>query len=209
MKKETVFIAAALCTALGCLVGCGPDRTVLVDQATDTEILAGLDYKDFNHAAAEAIEAILSSNKLAQATAVPGRIYGVAISRVEDATPLKIDTDQLTTQISEALLQDDRFVISATFADKASNRDAMIGTVREARGNAEFDQSTVQGEGQLKAPDFSLSGKVIARDVRRDNGGHQYEYIFQLRLTNLATGNVVMIKETKIIKRTGTSDHTW
>ncbi len=208
MNKLTLTCALSLCAVAVGFVGC-TDRTELVDVETDTEIVAGLDYKDFEHAATETTKAILLSNKLADATRERGRIYGVAISKVEDATPLSIDTDLITTRISEALLQDDRFVISAVFADKASNRDAMVGTVREVRDDAEFNQSTVQAEGQLKAPDFSLSGKIIGRDVRRDNGGHQYEYYFQLRLTNLATGNVLMVKETKIIKRTGSKSHTW
>ncbi len=206
MKKLTLTLVcgAALLFAPGCM-----DKTELVDQEADTEIVTGLGYQDFEYAATETTKAILNAQKLSAATKDHSRIYGVAISKVIDETPFGLDTDLITARISEALLQDDRFVISAVFADKASNRDTMIGAVRDVRGDAEFAQETIQEEGQLKAPDFSLSGKIIARDVRRDNGGHQYEYYFQLRMTNLATGNVLMIKETKIIKRTGSKSHTW
>ncbi len=198
-----LLAAALLLAAPGCM-----DRTELVDIENDTEIVAGLDYKDFEAAAAEATQTILASAKVRAATPA-GKTYVVAIGKVEDATPLGIDTDLITARVSEALLADERFEISAVFADKASNRDDTITDARAVRGNDEFDAATIQKKGQLKAPDFSLTGKIIARDVRRDNGGHQYEYYFQLRMNNLATGTAVMIKETKVIKRTGAKDHTW
>ncbi len=206
MKKLTLTLAcgAALLFAPGCM-----DKTVLVDTEADTEVVTGLGYSDFEYAATETTKAILSARKLTEATRDPDRTYVVAISKVEDKTPFNLDTDLITTRVEEALLQDDRFVISATFGANESHREMMIGTVREARDNAEFNQDTVQQEGQLRAPDFALAGKIIARDVRRDNGGHQYEYYFQLNMTNLATGNRLMTKETKIIKRTGSKDHTW
>ena len=206
MRTRTLPLLALLALAAasaGCL-----DRTVLVDTNNDTEILAGIDYKDFETAAAEATLAILSSAKIRAATPA-GKTYVVSIGRVTDETPLGIDTDLLTARVSEALLADERFTLSAVFADKASNRDETVSNVREVRGNDEFDVSTVQAKGQLAAPDFSLTGKIIARDVRRDNGGHQYEYYFQLRMNDLRTGTVLMVKETKVIKRTGEKDHTW
>ena len=196
--------------ALGALLlaGCGYDKTVLVDTVNDTEIVAGLDYKDFETAATEATNAILSSAKLRNVTPA-GKTYVVTVGKVEDATPLNIDTSLVTARIEEALLNDERFVFSAVFADSASNRDQMVADVRTVRNNDEFDQSTVQQKGQLKAADFSLTGKIIARDVRRDNGGHQYEYYFQLRMNDLRTGTTLMVKETKVIKRTGENTHTW
>ncbi|MEG2414594.1 MAG: penicillin-binding protein activator LpoB [Kiritimatiellia bacterium] len=197
-------LASAMLLTSGCM-----DRTQLVDQNDDNELVAGIGYKDFEMAATEAVQAIFSSRKVAALTANSSKTYVVAISRVTDETPLQIDTDLLTTRISEALVNDDRFEVSSVFADKADNRDEMVSAARQVRGNSEFDSSTIQKAGQLKAPDFSLSGKIIARDVRRDNGGHQYEYYFQLSLANLTTGTKVMVKETKVIKRTGKKSHRW
>ena len=204
MKQTLPTLAlGALLLCAGCL-----DRTVLVDTENDAEVVAGLDYKDFETAAAEATQAILGSAKLRAATP-EGRLYVVSIGKVVDATPLGIDTDLVTARVTEALLNDERFVTSAVFADSASNRDETISDARAVRGNAEFDQSTVQKQGTLKAPDFSLTGKIVARDVKRDNGGHQYEYYFQLRLNDLKTGTVLMSRETRIVKRTGEKGHTW
>lgn len=205
MKKMALVLAASalLVAAPGCM-----DRTVLVDQDNDQEIVAGLDYKDFAEAAETTTRQILTSAKVNRATR-GDKTYVVAIGKVIDETPLAIDTDLVTARITEALLNDDRFEISAVFADKADNQDTMVTDVRTVRGNAEFDSSTVQQQGQLKAPDFSLFGKIIARDVKRDNGGHQYEYYFQMKMTDLSTGSLLITKETRIVKRTGKKSHTW
>ncbi len=206
--NKMMFSTLAVICAVVMLAGCGRQTTV-VNQDLDREVVVGLDYKDFENAATQTTNAILASRKLTMATPDKTRVYSVAISKVTDDTPFNLDTDLITARVSEALLADDRFVISATFADKASNREEMIGDVRLARGNDEFDQSTVQQKGTLAGADFALGGKITARDVRRDNGGHQYEYYFILRMTDLKTGNVVMSKETKIIKRTESKNHTW
>lgn len=196
MRTPMPLLLAAALLAAGCV-----SRTVLVDTHNDTEIVAGLDYKDFEAAAAETTQAILSSAKV-RALTPPGKVYVVAIGKVSDETALAIDTDLLTARVSEALLADERFTLSAVFADKASNRDETVSDARAVRGNDEFDAATIQKKGQLKAPDFSLTGKIVARDLRRDNGGRQYEYYFQLRLNDLASGTTVMAKETRIVKRT-------
>ena len=165
--------ACALAALL--LAGCGYDKTVLVDTVNDTEIVAGLDYKDFEAAAAEATNAILASAKVRAATPA-GKTYVVAVGKVVDATPMGIDTGLVTARIEEALLNDERFTISAVFADSPANRDDLVADVRTVRGN---------------------------------DGGHQYEYYFQMRLNDLRTGTTLMAKETKVIKRTGDKDHTW
>lgn len=203
MFPLSLALGAALLLAPGCM-----DRTQLVDQDNDTEIVAGLGYKDFETAAAETVNTILSSKQVQRATK-QDKTYVVAIGKVSDETPLSIDTDLITARVGEALLNDDRFALSSVFADRESNRDNTVSEARLVRGNDEFDQSSVQKKGQLKAPDFSITGKIIARDVKRDNGGHQYEYYFQLRMNDLATGTVLTTRETKVIKRTGKKSHTW
>lgn len=204
MFSLSLALGAALLLAPGCM-----DRTQLVDQDNDTEIVAGLDYKDFETAAAETVNTILTSKQVLKATPDKDKTYVVAIGKVSDETPLSIDTDLITARVGEALLNDERFTLSSVFADRESNRDNTVSDARLVRGNDEFDQASVQKKGQLKAPDFSITGKIIARDVRRDNGGHQYEYYFQLRMNDLATGTVLTTRETKVIKRTGKKSHTW
>lgn len=201
-----LLILLALGLAMpGCM-----DRTELVDQTNDTEIVAGLDYKDFTEAAENTLRTILKSPKVIRETPIT-KTYVVAIGRVVDATPLNIDTDVITARISEALLEDDRFTVSSVFADKLENQDSMLWTTRDFEDAAgdELDPTTLKPKGKVKVPDFTLTGKLIARDVKRDNGGHQYEYYIQLRFNDVSTGTTLAAKETRIVKRTGKKDHTW
>lgn len=206
MKPRLLLLLPCLLLgAAGCI-----DRTELVDQTTDTEIVAGLGYQDFTEAAEETLNKILSSPKVARETAEP-RTYVVSIGRVVDATPLAIDTDVLTARISERLLEDDRFTVSSVFADKRENQDTLLWTTRdfEDADGEELDPTTLRPKGKVKVPDFTLTGKLIARDVKRDNGGHQYEYYIQMRFNSVTDGTVLELKETRIVKRTGTRSHTW
>ena len=73
--------------------------------------------------------------------------------------------------------------------------------VRDSEKGSEFKQETLQAKGQLIAPELSISGKIIQRNIRYDNDKQQVEYYFQLQLTNLATGLRSWQDETIIGKR--------
>ena len=60
--------------------------------------------------------------------------------------------------------------------------------VRDSEKGDEFKQDTLQAKGQLIAPELSISGKIIQRNIRYDNNKQQVEYYFQLQLTSMATG---------------------
>ena len=72
--------------------------------------------------------------------------------------------------------------------------------VRELRGTAEFDQSTVQKEGTLVAPDYSLSGKIIQLNTKAGKY-KQSAFAFQLSLTDLKNGLAVWEDEVQIVKK--------
>ena len=80
---------------------------------------------------------------------------------------------------------------------------------RELRKDAEFNQATVQGQGQLVAPDLSLSGKIFQRNIKLDNGDQQVEYYFTLVMTDLKNGLAIWEDEATMGKRGSGKSATW
>jgi PBP1b-binding outer membrane lipoprotein LpoB len=85
--------------------------------------------------------------------------------------------------------------------------------MRETRGNAEYDAGTIAGKGTLVAPNMSLSGKMLQRNIGLKSGWFsstdtRVEYYLQLTLTDLKTGLSVWEDEQPIVKE---GDHapTW
>ncbi len=85
--------------------------------------------------------------------------------------------------------------------------------VRDTRGNDEYDQSTIAKKGTLVAPNMSLSGKMIQRNLPVQTGWFdrndtRVEYYLQLTLTNVNTGLSVWEDEKPIVKE-GTRTPNW
>lgn len=85
--------------------------------------------------------------------------------------------------------------------------------VRETRGNPEYDASTIVESGTLVAPNMSLTGKMLQRNIGLESGWFssvdtRVEYYLQLTLTDIKTGLSVWEDEQPIIKE---GDHapTW
>ena len=79
--------------------------------------------------------------------------------------------------------------------------------------NAEYDQETIAKTGTLIAPNMSLSGKMLQRNLKLESGWFssvdtRVEYYLQLTLTDLKTGLSVWEDEQPIIKE-GTHAPTW
>lgn len=77
--------------------------------------------------------------------------------------------------------------------------------VRDTRGNDEYDASTIVAKGTLVAPNMSLSGKMLQRNLKLQSGWFssvdtRVEYYLQLTLTDLKTGLSVWEDEQPIIK---------
>ncbi|MEB2456914.1 hypothetical protein Q3368_15400, partial [Listeria monocytogenes] len=80
--------------------------------------------------------------------------------------------------IRVALLRSGK-VVTTTAIGLNGPEDRMTMKVRELRKSEEFDQSGVERKGTLQAPDLSLSGKIIQRNVHVDDM-QQVEYYLQL-----------------------------
>ena len=167
------------------LSACGPQPTVVVDAKTDrTPNTMGLDSRDFESAASRHVQKMLISGALNNPR---GGRYVVAISRVVNDTMQRIDTDQLIKIIRVELLNSGKVVIT-TAVGGSGPEDLMSMQARQLRASAEFNQSTVAKQGQMVAPDLSLSGKIIQQNNRVDGGAQRVDYDFMLTMTDIKTG---------------------
>ena len=199
-----------LVAILGLLAGCASkpnytDGTAMQVKKGDALTL-GLDREDFENAAETMINSMLSDP--AFATIKPGSRKVVAIGRIINDTPQRIDTEKLTAKITSALRKSGKFVLTSAVAAGGA-LDSMSEDVRELRDNDEFNQKTIAKKGTLVSPDFSLAGKIRQDNVKLSNGKTQVEYFFLLRMTDLTSGLVYWEDEQTIDKVGSSKSVTW
>lgn len=200
------FQTAVLLLLIAALIAGCAQRTRIVDPETDdADTPLALDYRDFERAAMEATESMLSSSIINQPRDEP---YVMAVSRITNDTMQRIDTDQLVKKIRIALLQSGKVVTTSAVSGSGS-QDVLVDEVRRNRESDEFRDDTKVGKGELISPDLSLSGKIFQRNLRQDADTQQVEYYFQLTLTNLRNGLAVWEGETPIIKRGSNKAVSW
>jgi len=85
----------------------------------------------------------------------------------------------------------------------------MVHEVRQLRQDAEFNQATIAQQGTLIAPDMSISGMILQRDIRYSRSKTQVEYYFQLRVASITTGLTHWQRETIIGKRGSSKSVSW
>ncbi|MDG5499716.1 penicillin-binding protein activator LpoB [Marinobacter sp. BGYM27] len=199
MKKTVI---AVLCSTL--LAACATPTRYVDPAADDGPVTMTMDYRDFERAADAAVQDLLTSGAVDNPS---GERYIMVVSRITNDTMQRIDTDQLVKKIRVALLRSGK-VITTTAVGLNGAEDAMNEKARELRNSDEFDQSGVQKKGTLKAPDLSLSGKIIQRNHKVEDE-QQVEYYFQLSMTDLTSGLAVWENETPIIKRGSNDAVSW
>jgi uncharacterized protein (TIGR02722 family) len=120
-----------------------------------------------------------------------GGRYVVAKGRIINDTMQRIDTDQLMSKVEQEMTRSGLIVMTAAVGAGSEPSSSLVHDVRKMRDSDisdEFDQNTLQAKGQLIAPELSISGKIIQRNVRYDKDKQQVEYYFQLQMTNLTNG---------------------
>ncbi len=190
------------------LTGCATETTNIDVNNDDGKAVMGLDYRDFDKAASQMVQSLMASGVL---TKKDGGRYVVATGKIINDTMQRIDTDQLMAKVEQEMMNSGKVVITSAVGGKGASDD-MIYDVRELRdGKAgeEFDQKTVAAKGQLVAPELSLSGKIIQRNVKYGSKEQQVEYYFQLRLTDLTSGLRFWQNETLIGKRGSNKSVSW
>ena len=201
MKK---LLPIALCAVLA---GCGGTRVVDLENERDVATMQDvmeLEYRDWTKTAENMTDSMLKSGAL---TRVKNPV--IAVANIKNDTMQRFDTDILIKKIRTTVLKSGRAQIATNF----TGEDTTSNTVRSTRGNDEYDQSTFAGKGTLVAPNLSLSGKMLQRNLKIESGWFssvdtRVEYYLQLTLTDLKTGLSVWEDEQPIVKE---GDHapTW
>ncbi len=103
--------------------------------------------------------------------------------------------------------------VAAVEYERDAGEDDTTHLVRANRTNDEYDATTIAKKGTLVAPNLSLSGKMLQRNLNLKSGWFsnvdtRVEYYLQLTLTDVNTGLSVWEDEQPIIKE---GDHapTW
>ena len=193
-----------------CLALCACGGTSVVDLNDDKEVanmqhVMELEYRDWTNTAEKMTKSMINSGALKQ-TKKPV----IAIANIKNDTTQRFDTDVLIKKIRTTLLNSG----AAQIATNYSGEDSTSSNVRaNLRGDKEYDQSTIANTGTLIAPNMSLSGKMLQRNLKLESGWFssvdtRVEYYLQLTLTDLKTGLSVWEDEQPIIKE-GTHAPTW
>jgi hypothetical protein len=198
----------ATITFLVLITGCEQQTTYIDTMHDQGKAVMALDYRDFDQAASEMVQSMLSSGALKKKD---GGRYVMATGRIVNDTMQRIDTDQLMAKIEQELLNSGQVVMTSAVGGKGAS-DKMIYETRDIRDSEysdEFNKDTVAAKGQLIAPELSVSGKIFQRNIRYDNDRQQVEYYFQLQVTDLTTGLRFWQNETLIGKRGSNKSVAW
>ncbi|MHC4836424.1 MAG: penicillin-binding protein activator LpoB [Planctomycetota bacterium] len=192
-----------LCTlGLVVLTGCQP-KTRNIDLANDEgKAVMGLDYRDFDQAATAMVDSLVRSGTLQKKD---GYRYVVATGRIVNDTMQRIDTDQLMAKVEQEMMNSGQVVMTSAVGKNADG--SLIYETRDLRDSDradEFNEDTMPAKKQLIAPELSISGKIIQRNVKYDRKTEQVEYYFQLQIVDLTTG-LRFWQEEKIIGKRGSS----
>jgi hypothetical protein len=182
------------------LVSCGGTQVI---DTTDNHQVAGmrhvmeLEFRDWEATAEHMIDSMLKSGAFRR---VENPV--IAMGPMINDTKQRFDTDILVRKIRSDLVNSGRAQIATNFGGEDTTSDRM----REQRGNAEFDAATIARQGTLVAPNMSLSGKMIQRNLHVPGGTfsrsqERVEYYLQLVLTDLRTGLSTWEEERPIIKQ--------
>jgi len=189
----------ALCSLLF-VVGCGGTKVI---DTNDNRAVSGmthvmeLEHRDWTATADVMIKSMLSSGAFAR---VKNPV--IAMGTMTNDTKQRFDTDVLMRKIRSDLVNSGKVQMATNFTGEDTTSDAM----RAQRGNAEFDAGTIARTGTLVAPNMSMHGKMLQRNLHVPGGWFtsskvRVEYSLQLVLTDLKTGLSVWEEERPIIKQ--------
>lgn len=190
----------AACWALVAgLMLCGCGGVQYVDNAESKEYSSlGIDYHDLEKAASDNTKSLLESGYV-RSMAGLSKPKVLAISDVLNDTMQHFSTQELTRKITRDMRNSGKFILTMAFAGSGGSKDAMLDSVRGARGDDEVNQYGVPEKGNIIAPELSLSGKIIQRNTKVKSK-QRVDYFFLLTLTDLKSGLVVWDNEVNIIK---------
>ena len=191
------------------IAGCTPP-TKNIDTINDQgKAVMGLDYRDFDRAASQMVQSMIESGSFKKEG---GGRYVVAKGHILNDTMQRIDTDQLMAKVEQEMTRSGLIVMTAAVGGGTASRDSMVHDMRDIRDSDrgdEFQQETLPSKGQLLAPELSISGKIIQRNVKYESDKQQVEYYFQLQMNNLTNGLVFWQNEIIMGKRGSDKSVSW
>lgn len=207
MKNLIKFFAV-----IGLLTGCTSTKVI---DTNDDSAVAGmshvmqLEFRDWERASNEAVADMLASGAVNNPN---GGRYVMVVSRITNNTMQRIDTDELVKKIRTQLLRSGKVVVTTAIGLDGAE-DPMVMAARGLRQSEEVNQANVAKKGTIVAPDLSLSGKLIQKNLKLDKGflgssKDRVEYYIQLSLTDINTGLAIWENETPIVKE-GKKAPTW
>ncbi len=193
IAKKLLIITVLIGVSGGCQTG----KVTYVEPGTNDGIttISTIDIHDWGAAAEKMINSLFSTGILSRSH----EKSIIMISLISNNTTEHIDTDLLSKKIRIALNRSGN-VLTTTAVGVGGPEDEASMAVRQLRKTSEFDQDTVQREGQLQAPDYSLSGKIIQLNTQAGKY-KQAAFTFQLSLTDLKSGLAVWEEEVEIVKK--------
>jgi len=201
MKK----IALCLMPYALCLVLCACGGTKVIDTNNQREVagmsnVMELEYRDWTKTAENMTSSMLKSGAFARV-----KDPVIAMGPMINDTMQRFDTDVLTKKIRSDLVNSGKAQVATSFRNGGKAEDESTHNMRDLRSNAEYAASTIASTGTLVAPNMSLSGKMIQRNLKLEtcwlcSSQERVEYYLQLTLTDLKTGLSVWEDEQPILK---------
>ena len=199
--KKCMMALALVALVAGCRT-----PTTIVYPGSQLPPTTGIGNADVKSAASKMLQSLYRSGRLDRDD---GQMYVMTVGKVKNDTTQRLDTDVLTSYITQELMSSGKLVVTSAMAASADNRDEMIDAARSVRNDPEFNQGTVPQLGQKVAPTHSIYGKIWGQELPMDNGDKQIEYYFQLRIVDVKTGLQWWQNQTEIIKITDWTTPTW
>ncbi|RDU57319.1 penicillin-binding protein activator LpoB [Helicobacter sp. MIT 99-5507] len=188
-------------------VGCHTKTQYIELDQSKEYTTTGLDYHDIANAAEQSVKSLLSSGYAKRLDSSKPKV--LVISDVLNDTMQMINTEQLTRKITRDLRNSGKFILTLALSSNGSSKDPMIDISREARDNAEFNQYTTIEQGELIAPELSLSGRIVQKNARVSSSEQRIDYYFLLTLVDLKSGLVLWDDEVNIIKLGSNKSVAW
>lgn len=190
------------------LTACAETQVIDLNDANDVARMQNvmeLEYRDWTNTAEKMTQSMMASAAFRDI-----KKPVIAISDIKNDTTQRFDTDILIKKIRTTLLKSGTAQIATNYSGEDSTSNNVRATLR---GNQEYDQSTIADRGTLIAPNLSLSGKMLQRNLKLESGWFssvdtRVEYYLQMTLTDLKSGLSVWEDEQPIIKQ-GTHAPTW
>jgi uncharacterized protein (TIGR02722 family) len=195
---STLFMGAVLFT------GCSHKPEYLPENSPESSIITmGIDRQDFEKAASDMANSLLSSGALDKRG---GGKYVVMMSDIVNDTTQRFDVKFMTKKMRIAILNSQKAILTSAVG---TQRDDLAQDSRKLRENDEFKKSTVIQKNTLYAPELSLSGNILQRTAKANKDDQLVEYYFQLSMTDIKTGLVTWEDEV-VIGKIGSNDTvTW